>query len=350
MLAETKGLSERETFDWFKDRVKHHRSKAKELHKFRDYQKALDLLEDVTSIEIEILKKFGLPETFEFISIIDLFSWREEIDDFDVEELFGTLKETAECFLLSAAKSDVKILIEAKERHLTANDFFAMIGVDSNMYNVFLYETLFYTNDFDAASILFEMKKGNTIAPEMAVKMNSGLLLKRKLDETAKEIGLQFWDEFVEQKKTEKQNPRKKAVQYIDIVHNGFYGIFPTAFAFDAGFLHSIEYCDDENNTVLVELVTSVDLSMLPILVYMPFDEVVRLLKKTTNHAIAANVRTMLFEWLKGNGEYANRIQIRAWHRTYLYFSGFDLTVKKCRVEKNGIPVEEHNLYEMTIF
>ena len=136
----------------------------------------------------------------------------------------------------------------------------------------------------------------------------------------------------------------------MDIVRNGFYGIFPTDFAFDEGFIHSIEYFDDENNTILVELVTSLDLSMLPILVYMPFDEVVRLLKKTTNHAIAANVRTMLFECLKRNSEYANRIEIRAWHRTYLHFRGFDLTVKKCLVEKNGIPVEEHNLYEMTMF
>ena len=338
-------MADKETFNWFKGIVSLHYSLAKKLHKFRNYQKALDLVEEVSNIEIDILKHFGLPGTFEFTNIIDLFSWKEDIDEFDIIELYKTLHEAAENYLLSPALGDKRILIEAKEKHLTANDFFATIGIQSNLYNVFLYETMFYRNDIEVHVILSEIKKGNSITPEIIVKMDAAVTNGKVNDVNG--LGLQYWNEFTEQRKTERQKPSKKEIQTVDIARIRRSDIFPETFSFDEGYIDSIEYFEVDNPYMCVKLITSLDLNMLPIMVYMPINETFTMLKQATNHFIASDVRSMLYESLKENKEYTNHIQIRDWHKTYLYFKGFEMTVTKCEIAINGIHEEEHNIYKL---
>ena len=356
-LSITKSIVGKEAFNWFRDKVNYHYLQSKKLHRYRNYEKALDLLEDVTNTEIEILKYFGLPETFEFISIIDLFSWRKEIDDTDIKELFKTMKETAESYLLSPAMTSKKILIEAKEAHQTAHDFFALIGIELISYNIFLYESLFYINGYDADIILEEMLKGNIIPADIVIKMNTNWLFKGKLDDEVQSIGLKFWDEFVQYKKNEKKIPAKKAIRYIDIVRNGYYGIFPETFSLVECYIYSITYFEEPNPYVLVELITTLDFSMIPLHVYIPFDEAISMINKATNHSLSSLTRSNLFENFNQNLHFTNKIEIRKFNHTYLYCKGIDLTVTKCIVEENSNVVyplfayaDDHNYYQVNNF
>jgi len=65
------------SFDLFKAKVYSYHSKAQLLHKLKSFPKTSDLLDNVLDTQIEILKNFGLPETSEFISIVELFGWQE---------------------------------------------------------------------------------------------------------------------------------------------------------------------------------------------------------------------------------------------------------------------------------
>ncbi len=350
ILNLSKSFSEKETFDWFRDKVRHHYSSARKLHKFRDYEKVPDLLLDVIDTEIEILERFGLPDASEFMTIIDLFSWNEQINDRDIEELFKTLKETAENYLLEPTKTDKQSLIDGKETHLTAHDLLPMIEIDRNIYNNFLYETLFYSKDYDADVILEEMKKGNTIPLELSDNMHTTMLLKGDLNKQAEQLGLKFWPDFVEYEKNVKQNPSKKTIKQIDRVRESFDGIFPRTFSFDEGYICSIRYLNSENPYVIVELVTSLDLNMINIYVYMPFEVAIKMLKKTNNHTVASPLRSMLYDNFNQNPEITDDLQIREWNKTYLHFKGIELVVTNCNSDEKGSAANNSNYYALNNF
>jgi len=284
------------------------------------------------------------------MSILDLFSWRKKIDEFDVRELFITLKQTAESYLLSPAKTDKQILIEAKQAHLTAFDIFPIMGIDRHGYNIYLYETLFYRQDYNGETILPEMIQGNVIPAEIVSAMYSNQRLQAVKDEEIQRLGLNFWSEFVEHKKNEKKIPGRKIIKQLDNIRYDCFGFFPKTLSFDECYIASIKYLNAQTPYVMAEIFANPEQNQKSIYVYLPFEEIICFLKIANNPTVSSMVRSMLFENLKNNGQYTDEIEIRDCYRTYLYCKGIHLEVTQCNF--NVSPFEEigNNFYALNGF
>jgi len=339
IVTEAKSFTSNETFEWFKEKICFHSSQSKKLHRYRHYERVPDLLADVIDTELDILEKFGLPDASDFMNILDVFSWRKKITDVDIKELFETMKQTAESYLLSPAKTDKQILEEGKEAHSTAHDILPLLKADRHTYNIFLYETLFYANDYDADEILLEMKKANDFTAEITIKMNKNQLFYGCINEEIQTFGLKFWNEFVEHKKNEKKTPNRKTIRQFDDIRYCRFGYFPQKLTFEDCYLGSIKYLDAQTPYVMAEIFASPELNQNSIHVYMPFEQMICMLKKANNVSVSSMVRCMLFINLRKNRECTNEIEIRNCYRTYLYCKGIDLRVTQCNF--NVSPFEE---------
>ena len=335
-------------FSFFKDKIYQYNTVAQVLHESPDVEQEQDLLEEASNMESEILKSFGLPETSEFRGMLDLFCWQGDLTDKDIENLRRSLIETAENYLCSPAKSDRAFLIESKEKHLIAYDVFPIIGVETIGYNIFLYESLFYSDDYPVDVVFEEMKKGNTIPVDTLRKMNTPLLLEGKLDNEISTIGLKFWNDFINYEKTEKRNPDKDLIQLLDSARYEWQEIFPLKFFFKEGYVPSIKLIAANEPCISIKIAIGLGLGWMHIYVRMPFDEAILMLKKSSNKSVASMVRSMLFDQLKENLPSDYELQIREWHDTYLFCEGLDWTVEMLELEdENGNMIEDHNYYEL---
>jgi hypothetical protein len=319
------------------------------LHEFEGIEKNLDMFENAMIAESKILRNFGLQETSQNRGRLDLFCWAGEFEDEDIEKFYHELIATAENYLTAPVKSNIAFLNDAKDKHLTAYDVLPEMGIETNSNNVFLYESLFYCQNYPADLIFEEMNKGNTIPGGVVIDMNSPLLLKGNLDQEVSNIGLKFWDDFKSAEKTAKEKISQKSLQLLDRSRQEWPEVFPDIFYFTEGYVSRVRLIKSDEPKVYVEIATHFESKWLDINVYMPFDEVMTMLKKSSCKSNASMIRNMLFEGLGGNPFVGDEIPVREWYKTYLFCQGLDWTVVKMELEDEETEeaIDCHNNYTL---
>ncbi len=353
MMPGTTENGRSELFYLFEDRLYAYHELAQQVHASGEYLQD-DVMVGMTEMEDSIMQFFGLPlQTNVFGDLLRSFGWQEKIDDDDVERLLQQLKGKAEKYLLSPAKGAHAIMNEGRDTHETAFDVLPFIDIDLSLYNIFLYEGLFYAQGYEAESILEEMKRSGKLPNEVVMAMNNDLLISGTYDEVAACGGLQYWQEYITNSRLNHEIPGKKMLRSIDhAVEYGWDGDFPESLVLSEFYISSITYLHLEHPAVSVEMVVDQDDDWMVIVVYMSVTELVGILKKAINTTIAGLVRTMLMEKMKQNSMIADTIYVRQSYDIYLFCNGYELQLLHTEMEdtENEKPVEHHNYYETTGF
>ena len=325
--------------------------KSTELHKLNDYDQNQDLLIEVLDIEFEILKKFGLPDTENFRGILDLFSWNETISEQEVGELHEQLKAIAIEFLSSPAKSDIEILFEGKLNNLVAGDILPQTAFDANSYNVFLYESMFYSDHYAIELILEEMMKGNQIPLFTLKRIDTALLLKGKLDKEVKHIGLKYWPDFVKSKKIEQRSGSSANVNFVDDIRTTKFEPLPEYLSVTYCYVAGLKFIRSSKPYVCAAISSVFVCEWININVYISLNDCISLLKKSNNKTLSSLLRSMLLDF-KQNAEGCDKIiSVRDCYGKYLFCEGLDWEVELTDLEdEDGLDIEGHNYYELDGF
>jgi hypothetical protein len=202
--------------------------------------------------------------------------------------------------------------------------------------------------------ILQEMKKANDIPNSITGKMITRALFRKKISEEVQPLGLMFWKEFIAHQKDEKYLPAPKTIRHLDNHREDHLNrndeILPKTFLLDSCYIHTIKYHDEVTPYIKVELITTLDFRTVSLNVYMPFDTFITLLQKATNTSVSSAIRSMLYENINHHTEEYDKILVREWYKTYLYCKGIDLTLVKCSLSDNGIPISHHCYYQTVDF
>ena len=190
------------------------------------------------------------------------FAGQGDFEDADIEKFHRKLITTAEDYLSAPVKGDIAFLMDSKGKHLTAFDVLPELGIDTIVYNVFLYESLFYCQDYPADGIFEDMKKGNTIPGDVTKNMIAPLLFQGALDHEIAGIGLKFWDQFKEYEKSVR-NP-EKYIGIMDFLRNRTDTDFPDSLCFAGGYVSMIKLMPTDAPSVCVEImVNEIDLALV---------------------------------------------------------------------------------------
>jgi hypothetical protein len=117
------------------------------------------LQERSEKIEQDILKLFGLPNSFKFNVMLYDFARNEVLSDELIEETINTLRESAEQFLLKPVVSDIQLLSNAQRDELDAFDVIAELGAPSHDYTIFLISEMLLERGETPADVLEELHK-----------------------------------------------------------------------------------------------------------------------------------------------------------------------------------------------
>ena len=155
-----------------------------------------DLFEEYLSARVDILEKFGLPETEEFLFLLacgDVLTYAE------AEEVVAELHQVATRYLLSPVRREVQVLEDAKAEQSNPFNVLPEIGVITHTYTLFVYESIFLKQEQPAQKVWACLKK--TQQPEVIEAL--GNLYSAEPEGVEKplaflrEIGLNYLDEFV---------------------------------------------------------------------------------------------------------------------------------------------------------
>lgn len=94
-----------------------------------------ELYERLLSIEDEIMKSFGFPKLMKYREIIFNLNSKK-----DFEIIGKLLKNAAEYYLTSSPEIEIELLEDAKMNDLKTYDVLPEIGIDDNLYAMFLFE------------------------------------------------------------------------------------------------------------------------------------------------------------------------------------------------------------------
>lgn len=155
-----------------------------------------DMFEEYLAARVDILEKFGLPETEEFLFLLasgDVFT------DAEAEEVVAELHQAATKYLLSPVRREVQVLEDAKVEQSNPFNVLPEIGVITHTYTLFVYEAILLKQEQPAHEVWECLKKtqqpeviealGNLYAAEPAGVEKPLAFLRAN--------GLKYLDEFV---------------------------------------------------------------------------------------------------------------------------------------------------------
>ena len=266
--------------------------------------------------------------------------------------LHKRLKSTATKFLQSPAKTTKEYLIVARENHDAAEEVFPKAGFGANMYNVFLYESIFYAQQSPVEEILPELVKGDAIPFEMRIQIVELNLISEELDEQATQLGLSYWNEYKEYLLIKQNVPDKKTMRLLDRSEENWLDIYPTQLLVEEAYLVSLELVNAKKPYTRIDVIILHKRKWLNIIVYLTVEESFNMLRKSVRTDIASLVRTMLNFRLKGNRQVTDCIDIRDSYGTYLPCSGLGWRLVWVELEDDEMeePIETHNLYQLDTF
>lgn len=96
-----------------------------------------DLFDDIINCEKLLLKSFGLPDKLDFLKII---SFENVPGDNELNIRLDQLKNAATNYLLTDAKSEVRILENAKANQLDPFNVLPELDIKVHIYTIFIYD------------------------------------------------------------------------------------------------------------------------------------------------------------------------------------------------------------------
>lgn len=148
------------------------------------------LYEKTLEIEDEILNRFGLPKLMKFRDII--FNLTSEKD---FESIENQLKKAAEYYLTSSPTKHFDLLEDAKINDLKTYDVLPELGIEDNLYAMFIFEEYFKKGEIGAKELINIL---SSIDAETSIKI--GYLYFYTVDEPNLEKATNIQTELSERK------------------------------------------------------------------------------------------------------------------------------------------------------
>jgi len=155
-----------------------------------------DLFEEYLAARVDILEKFGLPETEEFLFLL---ASGGVFTNAEAEEVVVELHQAATRYLLSPVRREVQVLEDAKAEQSNPFNVLPEIGIITHTYTLFVYDSILLKQEQPAHEVWDCLKKtqqpeviealGNLYAAEPAGVEKPLAFLRAN--------GLKYLDEFV---------------------------------------------------------------------------------------------------------------------------------------------------------
>ena len=155
-----------------------------------------ELFEQYLAARVDILEKFGLPETEEFLFLL---ASGDVLTNADAEEVVADLHQAATSYLLSPVRREVQVLEDAKAAQSNPFNVLPEIGVITHTYTLFVYEFILLKQQHPAQEVWACLMK--TKQPKVIEAL--GNLYSADPDEAEvpldflRKSGLDYLDEFV---------------------------------------------------------------------------------------------------------------------------------------------------------
>jgi len=154
------------------------------------------LFEQFLAARVDLLEKFGLPETEEFLFLL---ASGDVLTDTEAGEVVAELHQAATNYLLSPVRREVQVLEDAFAAQSNPFNVLPEIGVITHTYTLFVYETMLLQQQHPAQEVWACLKK--TRQPEVIEALGNLY----SADPTEAEVplallrisGLNYLDEFV---------------------------------------------------------------------------------------------------------------------------------------------------------
>ena len=121
-----------------------------------------ELFEQYLAARVDILEKFGLPETEEFLFLL---ASGDVLTDAEAGEVVAELHQAATSYLLSPVRREVQVLEDAKAAQSNPFNVLPEIGVITHTYTLFVYESILLKQQHPAQEVWACLKK--TKQPEV---------------------------------------------------------------------------------------------------------------------------------------------------------------------------------------
>lgn len=113
----------------------------------------------IEKLEADILKSFGLPNSFKFNMVLYDFARAEVLNDSLINDTILQLKNDAEQFLLKPVMSDLQLLSMAQREEMDPIDVMAELGAPSHDYTIFLISEILLPKLGTPSEVLEELHK-----------------------------------------------------------------------------------------------------------------------------------------------------------------------------------------------
>lgn len=175
------------------------------IEKEPDCDKGIGL--EMVTLEEEILKSFGLPETaFQYSDIMQMYGFSDEGLKENADELYKKLHKEAVAFLLTPVENNNTILRNGKENLLDFQEVLPLIGFFTTKYSMFAYHDIYWRDLCNEQELIDALQKADKFEKPFENNLSSTYadLKKRKCFKEMKEAGLPFAEEY------------KKHLKYVD--------------------------------------------------------------------------------------------------------------------------------------
>ncbi|WP_205502365.1 hypothetical protein [Rufibacter psychrotolerans] len=141
-----------------KDKLKKYYQYYQELKAQGGPEENTRLFEAVIELEEEIMAAYGIPPTHDHLQILWLFTEAPELSPEVLQEAQAHLQQAATAHLTAPVKTNLEVLLEAREEKQSAFNVLPEIGQPTHDYPIFLYEELLLKGKATPEAVLQEME------------------------------------------------------------------------------------------------------------------------------------------------------------------------------------------------
>ncbi|WP_207434763.1 hypothetical protein [Sabulibacter ruber] len=141
-----------------KDKLKKYYQHYQELKEKGGPEENTRLFEAVIELEEEIMAAYGLPPSHDHLQLLWQFTEATDLSEEVLQEVQENLQEAATAHLTAPVKTNLEVLLEAKEEKESAFNVLPEIGQPTHDYPIFLYEELLLKGKASPEEVLREME------------------------------------------------------------------------------------------------------------------------------------------------------------------------------------------------
>lgn len=181
------------------------------------------LFEEMLALQEGMLNSLGLPSTTENTGLL----WFNGgvPTELELAERVRKLKQTAQEYLLSPARSEIQILKDAQESKASAFSTLPELGISTHSYTIFVYENILLARRDKIENVLEELRRANQ--PRILHVLGSlaeGTMEKPlEVIEALRQLGLRYIDDFAMTfPEKDKRNEANRLFEFWRDIKGGF--------------------------------------------------------------------------------------------------------------------------------